>query len=69
MPKAYINTKSKDIFYLSRAYKYLIKTILVVYLIMIPFLIKIFIYHNSLNHNDYFLITTFGKLIPIVSEN
>lgn len=69
MPKIYINTKSKDIFYLSKTYKYLIKTIFIIYLIMIPFLIKIFIYHNSLNHNDYFLITTFGKLIPIFPAN
>lgn len=68
MPKAYIQNKTKDIIFLSKAYRNLIKSALIIYLIMVPFLIKIFIYHNSLNHNDFFLITTFGKLIPITPE-
>lgn len=68
MPKAYLQNKTKDILYLRKIYRHLIKSIIIFYLIMIFFLIKIFIYHNSLNHNDFFLITTFGKLIPIIPE-
>lgn len=65
MPKAYITKKATDVTYLRSAYRKLIKFILFFYLITGAVLTQIFIYNFYLTKNDYFVVTTFGKLIEI----
>lgn len=68
MPKPYLVQKTRDISFLSNAFRKSIKLLLGVYLIAFWFLYKILLYNFELNHNNYFIITTFGKLIPIYPD-
>lgn len=65
MPKAYIIKKSLDILYLRNFYKKLIKSVIIFYILMGVWIYKIVTYHFYLTKNDYFVITTAGKLIEI----
>lgn len=69
MPKAYITKKATDIIYLRNSYRKLIKFVLFLYLLMGLVLVQIFIYNFYSTKNDYFVVTTFGKLIAIPPQN
>ena len=65
MPKEYITKKATDVIHLRNFYRILIKLLCIFYMIMAVFIVKIFIYNFYLTKNDYFVVTTFGKLIGI----
>jgi hypothetical protein len=65
VPKQYIIKKSLDILHLRNFYKKLIKLIIIFYVIIGIWLFNIINYNLYLTKNDYFVVTTFGKLIQI----
>ncbi len=69
MPKAYIQKQATDIIYLRNYYKKLIKCFIFFYIIIGIILSQIFFYTFYSSKNDYFVVTTFGKLIEIIPQD
>lgn len=68
MPKSYIQKQAMDVIYLRNYYRKLIKSFLFFYIIMGIILSQIFMYNFYSSKNNYFVVTSFGKLIEIVPE-
>ncbi len=69
MPKAYVEKKALDVLNLRSFYRKLIKSIIFFYALMGVWLYQIVDYNFYLTKNDYFVVTTFGKLIELFLQS